>query len=101
MVSLDLVLLMLAVGAVAGMPGRLVGLRSCSRCWSPAGARSAMLAFVRPSMVKRLHERPELAARARQLVGKQGLVIETGHGAQPGRVKLSGEVWSARRTTSP
>src|SRR6478609_6714947 len=71
MVSLDLILLMLAVGA------------------------AAMLILVRPSLIKRLHEGPDLVSGHNKLVGKQGVVTEELSALNPGRVKVGGEIWSA------
>ena len=55
----------------------------------------AMLALVRPSVVKRLHSGPELQLGHGKLVGRQALVTEDVTSLTPGRVKLAGEIWSA------
>ena len=55
----------------------------------------AMLGVVRPSMVKRMHHGPELTTGHAALVGRHGVVIDT-VGARSGRIRLSGEVWTAR-----
>jgi membrane protein implicated in regulation of membrane protease activity len=60
-----------------------------------AGTSVAMLAVVRPSLVKRLHTGPELRLGHGKLVGKQGVVTETVTSLNPGRIKLAGEIWSA------
>ena len=95
MFSLDLILLMLAGGAVVGMIAALVGLPVGAQMILAAGASIAALALVRPSMIKRLHTGPELTLGHAKLVGRQGVVTETISGLNSGRVKLGGEIWSA------
>ena len=60
------------------------------------GASVAMLALVRPSVVKRLHSGPDLQLGHGKLVGRQALVTEDVTSLTPGRVKLAGEIWSAQ-----
>ena len=93
--SLDLVLLMLATGAVVGMLADVVGLPVWTQVLAAAAASAAALTLVRPSVVRRLHDGPTLVLGHDALVGKQGLVLEqvSCHG---GRVKINGEVWTAR-----
>ncbi len=95
MFSLDLVLIMLAVGAVAGMAVALVTGSFALQALVAAGASVAMLALVRPSVAKRFHSGPELRLGHDKLVGRQGLVTEEISGLQTGRVRLDGEIWSA------
>src|SRR6478735_927783 len=77
--SLDLVLLMLAVGAIAGAISAGIG-----------------LALVLPNLVRRLHTGPDLQLGHGKVVGHQALVTEVVTSITPGRVKLDGEIWSAR-----
>jgi membrane protein implicated in regulation of membrane protease activity len=93
--SLDLVLLMLAVGALAGMGAALVGLEVWLQVVAAAAASIAMLAFVRPSFVKRLHSGPDLQHGFAGLVGKEGVAVAEVT-ADGGQVKLAGEIWTAR-----
>ncbi len=95
MFSLDLVLIMLAVGAVAGMVLALVGAPIVLQALVAAGASIAMLAVVRPSIAKKFHGGPELSLGHGKLVGQRGVVTEEITGLQTGRVMLAGEVWSA------
>ena len=88
MVSLDLILVMIAVGAVASFPLILQVLLA-------AGSSAAMLALVRPNLVKKLHQGPDLVTGMNKLVGQQGVVTEELSTHHPGRVKLAGEIWSA------
>ena len=96
MFSLDLILIMLAVGAIAGLV--LAGLDApvVFQLLAAAGTSVAMLAVVRPSLAKRFHGGPELLTGHGKLVGRQGLVTEPITSLAPGRIRLAGEVWSAR-----
>ncbi|MFH5210266.1 NfeD family protein [Antrihabitans spumae] len=54
-----------------------------------------MLATVRPVLLRRMSSRPALAMNADALSGKHALVLEE-VGEHAGRVKLDGDVWTAR-----
>ena len=58
LVSLDLILIMLAVGALAGMVSAALGASVVLQVLIASGASVAMLAVVRPSLVARLHSGP-------------------------------------------
>lgn len=93
--SLDLVLLMLAAGALVGVLLELAGLPFPAQLLAAAATSVAMLGFVRPSVVKRLHSGPELRLGHGRLVGHQGIVTEAITAQEHGRIKLDGEIWSA------
>jgi membrane protein implicated in regulation of membrane protease activity len=95
MFSLDLILAMLAAGAVIGMIAAIIGLPVFVQILAALAASIAMLAFVRPAFVKRLHGGPELALGHGKLVGTRGLVTEEITGLAPGRIKAAGEIWTA------
>ena len=95
MFSLDLILAMLAVGAVVGMVLAIAGLPVAVQVLAALAASVAMLALVRPNMVKRLHGGPELSLGHTKLVGTQGLVTAEINGLTPGRIQAGGETWSA------
>ena len=95
MFSLDLVLIMMAAGAVAGMVLALAGAPFAAQVLVAAGASVAMLALVRPPIAKRFHGGPELNLGHGKLVGQRGVVTERITGLEVGRGKLAGEVWSA------
>ena len=95
MFSLDLILGMLAVGAIVGMVAALAGLAVPLQVLLAAGASVAMLAMVRPSIVKRLHTGPELALGHGKLVGTQGIVLADISGLATGRIRIGGEEWTA------
>ena len=95
LVSLDLILLMMAVGALVGALVALVGAPLILQVLLAAGASAAMLMLVRPSLVARLHSGPDLVSGHNRLVGQQGLVTEELTALTPGRVRIGGEIWSA------
>jgi membrane protein implicated in regulation of membrane protease activity len=95
MLSLDLVLIMLATGAVAGMVVAVIGAPFAAQVIVAAGVSVAMLAVVRPALAKRLHGGPELSLGHGKLVGQRGVVTEEITGLQTGRIKIGGEIWSA------
>src|SRR3954468_10313800 len=74
--SLDLILLMLATGAVVGMLLALVGVDVWVQVLAAVAASIAALGLVRPSVVKRLHSGPTLVLGHDALVGKTALVVE-------------------------
>ncbi len=96
MFSLDLVLLMLALGALVGMVAALLGAPGAVAAIAAAAASVACLALVRPKLVKRLHTGPELSLGHGKLVGRQGIVTERITGLEAGQIKLAGEIWTAR-----
>lgn len=96
MVSLDLILLMVAVGALVGALAALASFPVILQVLLAAGGSAAMLALVRPNLVARLHHGPTLVTGHNKLVGQQGVVTEELSTQQPGRVKIGGEIWSAQ-----
>jgi membrane protein implicated in regulation of membrane protease activity len=95
MVSLDLVLIMIAVGALVGALAAIASLPVVIQVLLAAGSSAAMLALVRPNLIKKLHTGPDLVTGTNKLVGQQGVVTEQMSAHQPGRIKLAGEIWSA------
>ena len=95
MFSLDLILGMLALGALVGMVSGVLGAGVALSAIIAALASVACLAVVRPPLVKRLHSGPELSLGHGKLVGRQGVVTERITGLEVGRIKLAGEIWSA------
>ncbi len=93
--NLDLVLLMLAAGSLVGVVLAVVGAPVVAQVLAAVAAAIAMLAFVRPSMVRRLHAGPELVLGHAALVGKQAVVVDE-VSADGGQVRISGELWTAR-----
>ena len=95
MFSLDLILAMLAAGAVVGMVAAIIGLPVAVQVIAALAASVAMLSLVRPAFVKRLHSGPELSLGHGKLVGTRGLVTEEITGLAAGRIKAGGEIWTA------
>ena len=96
LLSLDLILLMLAAGAIVGMITSLVVPDIWVQVLAAVAASVAALAFVRPSVVKRMQTGgPNLVLGHEALVGKTAVVVEevTLHA---GQVRIAGELWSAR-----
>ena len=96
MFSLDLILLMLAVGAMAGMVTAAFDANLVIQILVAAAASVGALALVRPNLVKRFETGPDLRLGHGKLVGQQGKVTEQITSITPGRVKLAGEIWSAQ-----
>jgi membrane protein implicated in regulation of membrane protease activity len=96
MFSLDLVMGMLALGALVGLVSALLGAGLAVSAILAAVASVACLAVIRPPLVKRMHGGPELSLGHGKLVGQQGRVTERITALESGRVKLAGEIWSAK-----
>lgn len=95
LVSLDLFLIMLAGGAVAGGLTAALGGPLALQIVLALITSVALLGLIRPSVVKKLHKGPTLRTGADALIGKRATVLrELVHGT-PGRVKIGGEEWTA------
>ena len=95
MFSLDLIMLMLALGAVVGMVAALAGLPVVVQFVAFGAASLAALLLLRPGMRARLNSGPHLEIGHGKLIGRQGVVTEPISGLAPGRIKLAGEFWTA------
>jgi membrane protein implicated in regulation of membrane protease activity len=95
LVSMDFVLLMLALGFAGGGVADLLGAPLPLQVVVAVVVAMGTLVFVRPSVVRRLHHGPELRTGHAALVGRSALVTEeiTSEG---GLVRLAGEIWTAR-----
>ena len=96
LISTDLILIMLAGGALDGMVVALFGVPVGIQIVLALGTALGLLALLRPSMVHRLHSGPTLRTGAEALIGERGFVVEPLSHVAPGRVKIGGEVWTAR-----
>jgi membrane protein implicated in regulation of membrane protease activity len=95
LVSLDLFLAMLAGGALVGAVTALLGGSVPLQVILSLVSSVALLGFIRPSVVHRLHSGPTLKVGAEALIGKRATVLrELTHGT-PGRVKIGGDEWTA------
>jgi membrane protein implicated in regulation of membrane protease activity len=93
--TLDLVFLMLAGGALAGVAAALLGAPFAVTALVAALASAALLGVVRPVARRHLETAPLARTGAAALVGTMGRVVQVvdAHG---GTVKLGGEIWTAR-----
>ncbi|MFH8449629.1 NfeD family protein [Streptomyces fungicidicus] len=86
---------MLAVGAVAAaLVSGILGGGAVAQVAVFAVVSTALIAVVRP-IANRHRGRPQLATGVDALKGKHAVVLERVDGSG-GRIKLAGEVWSAR-----
>lgn len=87
---------MLAVGAVAAAIMAGLGFDVVVQVLVFAVVSVALIAVVRPVAARHRSQRPQLATGIEALKGKQAVVLERVDGTGGGRIKLAGEVWSAR-----
>jgi membrane protein implicated in regulation of membrane protease activity len=92
--SLDLVLIMLAGGALAGSITAGVGLPPALQVAVAIAGAAALLGVVRPVAKRHLTAREHLMGTD-ALVGKEAIVLSRVDAAG-GRVRLNGSEWSAR-----
>jgi membrane protein implicated in regulation of membrane protease activity len=86
---------MLAVGAVAASVAAGLGGDIVVQVLVFVVVSVALIAVVRPIATRHRSQRPQLATGIDALKGKQAVVLERVDSAG-GRIKLAGEVWSAR-----
>src|SRR5215217_3246625 len=84
LVSMDLILIMLAGGALVGMVVALITGSVVVQILAALAAAVALLALLRPGMVHRLHAGPTLAVGAEALIGKRAFVLEALSHTAPG-----------------
>ena len=86
---------MLAIGAAAGALTAALGGGPVAQVVVFAVVSTALIVVVRPVAKRMRAERPELASGVDALKGQPAVVLERvdDHG---GRVKIGGEIWSAR-----
>jgi membrane protein implicated in regulation of membrane protease activity len=94
-ISGDLVLLMLGAAALAASGSAAFGLPWWADVIVFAVAAFGLVGFARPGLRHRLHSGPALATNSAALVGRQAVVVSTVD-STGGRVRIEGEVWSAR-----
>ena len=99
-VSLDLVLVMLAVGALAGAGAALV---APDLWWLQlgvaAGVSVSMLALLRPTLIERVRSMPGYRSSTAKMVGSTGTAV-TQIDRSGGEVKVEGQSWTARPYSS-
>ncbi|MFC7263619.1 NfeD family protein [Streptomyces lutosisoli] len=87
---------MLAVGAVAAAVVAGIGGDVVLQVLVFSAVSVALIAVVRPIATRHRAQRPQLATGIEALKGKQAVVLERVDGSGGGRIKLGGEIWSAR-----
>jgi membrane protein implicated in regulation of membrane protease activity len=93
--SLDLIFAMLAVGALSGAVAALATDNLAVEVLVSLAVSLGMLFVVRPIALNHLRTPHAIRTGVAALIGESGVVIEQVN-SQDGRIKLRGEVWSAR-----
>lgn len=86
---------MFAVGALAAAVAAALGLGLVGQCVVFSVVSIALLIFVRPIAIRQLQGGARTRTGIEALTGKTALVLERVD-ENGGRIKLAGEVWSAR-----
>ncbi|MGW4033570.1 NfeD family protein [Streptomyces sp. NPDC004838] len=86
---------MLSAGAVAAAVVAALGGGTVAQVLVFAAVSVALIAVVRPIATRHRSGRPEFSSGVDALKGRQAVVLERVDAAG-GRIKLAGEVWSAR-----
>ncbi|HJR89167.1 MAG TPA: NfeD family protein [Aeromicrobium sp.] len=95
LLSMDFVLLMFALGALAAAGATMLGAPLWLAVAVFAVVSVALLFLLRPALLQRLHSGPTLATGFSNLVGMNALVLQPVD-ARDGRVRIGAEEWSAR-----
>ncbi|MFJ5696828.1 NfeD family protein [Arthrobacter sp. NPDC093139] len=96
MLTLDLFFIMLGGGALAAVVADFAGADFWLQIVAFCVVSLLMIAFVRPVTLKHLHKGPaEQRTNIDRLIGETALVMEPVT-ATGGRVKIGGDIWSAR-----
>lgn len=93
--TLDLIFLMLAVGALAGAAETMLASTFLAQALVACAVALLMLVAVRPIALRHLQTPGELRSGTNALPGTQARVLERVDSLD-GRVKIGGETWSAR-----
>lgn len=86
---------MLSAGAIAGAVTAALGMGVVAQVVVFAVVSVALIAVVRPIAARHRDGRPQYVTNVDALRGRQAVVLERVDG-NGGRIKLAGEVWSAR-----
>ncbi len=96
LLSLDLVLLMLAAGALGGAAAAAFGLPLLGAAGVAVAVSLVGLVAIRPVAVRHLAPGPAHTTGTAALVGREAFVVQPVTPEGGGRIKLAGEIWSAR-----
>jgi membrane protein implicated in regulation of membrane protease activity len=93
--TLDLTFLMLGGGALVGGVAAMLGAPFLVQALVAIAASAALIGVVRPVAKRHLRQPVNARTGIAALVGRRAIVVERvdAHG---GRIKLAGEIWSAR-----
>ncbi|TVT23082.1 NfeD family protein [Amycolatopsis rhizosphaerae] len=95
-ISGDLVLLMLGVGALVAAGSAALTGNAVIDVIVFAVASAGLLWLARPALKRRFLHTPVVRTGIEALVGKHGVVLSAVDNEGGGRIKLDGDVWSAR-----
>ena len=93
--SAGLLLIMFSGGALAASLASAMGAGTVGSAAVFAIVSVALIAFVRPVAKRHVYQPPQQRSGTAALIGTQAVVMETVDGST-GRIKLAGEIWSAR-----
>ncbi len=96
MVGLDLWLVMLAGGALAGAVVAAFGAPFLLQLGLAIVTALALMGLVRPNVVRRIHRTPTLRIGHHNLIGQRATVLTELGGETPGRIKVAGQEWTSR-----
>ena len=98
--SLDLVLIMLAVGALAGAAVAVLA-PACGGCrsWSRPVSASGMLLLLRPTLMAQVRNMPGYRSSTAKMVGSTGVAVSQIN-RDGGEIKVDGQSWTARPYSS-
>ncbi|MFF5916721.1 NfeD family protein [Streptomyces flavochromogenes] len=91
---------MFSVGAVAGAVTAALGFGIVPQVLVFVVVSVALIAVVRPIAARHRDGRPQHASGIDALRGRQAVVLERVDAGGGGRIKLAGEIWSARTLDS-
>lgn len=94
--SMDFVLVMLAVGAAAATLVALVADNVIIELVAALAVSFALLSLVRPTMLRRLHDGPDLQIGPATLIGRSTITPVDLSAHHPGTIKIDGELWTAQ-----
>lgn len=95
LISMDFVLLMLAMGAFGGAVGAVLGAPFLVSVLVSVVISVGLLGLLRPNLLARVHGGPELRTGHAALIGGTAVVVDE-VSEMAGTVRLSGEIWTAR-----
>ncbi len=101
MLTGELTFFMLSVGSLVGLIADLVGAPLWLQIIVAALAAVALLTFLRPSLLRRLHRGADTSpSNIDALLGLEGLALTRVSSSVAGQVKLAnGDIWTARTDT--